>query len=122
MFPYEMTLPEFHMVAGESKNIMIPIYTSSGQQIDVTGMTAYCSICDYVNLNTTPYAVKDCKVIPGVSGSAAVFFISLVPSDTVNLYGKYIYQLTAKAESDSLGVMCGYLYITPNHDPFAIAM
>lgn len=121
MFPLQMTLPSYHMVGGESKNITIPIYDRTGRQLDATGITARFAICDYVNIGMVPYAMKDCRVIPSEE-SPAVLFVALEPADTMNLYGKFIYQISGLDFESDLGVMRGLLTIAPNRDRAAISM
>lgn len=116
-----MSLPEYHMIAGESKRFTIPIYDNYSRQIDATGMTARFAICGYVNPNMEPFVTKQCGVTPWESG-VAVLSTSLNPDDTVGLTGKFLYQITAKDASGDFGVMRGVLYIHPNGDKSAIKM
>lgn len=122
MFPSQMSLPHFHFTGGETKNITIPIFNKAGNQIDAYGMTARLVISDYVNLNMDPLVIKDCKVIPGDSSAFAVLFTVLEPKDTVNLSGKFIYQVTGKDVEDAFGVMQGFMTIAANRDREAILM
>lgn len=116
-----MSLPAYHMIAGESKQFTIPIYDSYDRQIDATGMTARFAICGYVNPNMEPFVIKQCNVTPCENG-VAVLSTSIDPDDTVNLTGKFLYQITAKDASGDFGVMRGALYIHPNGDKSAIKM
>lgn len=117
-----MSLPEYHMTAGESKNITIPIYNTAKKQIDATGMTARFSISDFVNIASEPLVTKSCSVIVQDGELMAVLFVVLEPEDTVNIYGKYIYQITAKDSQGSLGVLRGVLHIAPNNDKTGISL
>lgn len=114
------TLPEQHMTAGDSKNIEIQIYNRKGKPVDATGMKARISISDYVNLNMSPFVTKNCSVIPRTGEQMAVLFVSLAPADTLNLCGKYVYQITGKDADSDFGVMNGILVIHPNRDKSAI--
>ena len=114
-----MSLPEYHMIAGESKQFTIPIYDSYDRQIDATGMTARFAICGYINPNMEPFVTKPCTVMPW-SGGLAVLYVVLKPEDTVDLTGKFFYQITAKDTAGDCGIMRGHLYIHPNGDKDAI--
>lgn len=116
-----ISLPTYSMVAGESKTFTIPIYNQAGKQIDATGMTARLAICDYINSSMSPFVIKECNVIPWGDGTTALN-VSLRPVDTINLCGKYIYQITGKDVDDDFGVLCGYLTIHLNRDRAAIQM
>lgn len=122
MFQCRMTLPEFSMTGGESKNITIPIYNKSGKQIDVSGMSARLAISDYVNIGMEPLVIKDCEVRPDGGDAFAVLFVALDPEDTVRLSGKFIYQVTGKDFAADFGVMQGIMTIAANRDREAITM
>lgn len=117
---HNLSLPDFEMVAGESKSFTIPLYTSSGYQIDASGMTARFAICDYVNSATEPYVSKPCSVIWLESSQVYVLHVTLDPAETINLCGKYWYQITAKDVSGSYGVLRGHIIIHYNGDPASI--
>jgi len=117
----DMTLPEYHMVAGESKSITIPIYNRKGKQIDATGMTARFAINSFVTPNMAPLTFRDCEVVKDGSVLAALR-VNLLPEDTAELRGKFLYQITAKDMEDNIGVMQGYLFIHMNGDRDAISI
>lgn len=117
-----MTLPEYSMTAGESKHITIPIYNTAKKQIDASGMTARFSISDFVNIATAPLVTKNCSVIAQEGELMAVLFVALEPEDTVDIHGKYIYQITAKDFQGSFGVLRGVLHIAPNNDRNGISL
>lgn len=122
MFFFKMTLPEYHMTAGETKNLTIPVYTTSGHQIDVSNMSARIAIVDYVNLKMAPYLVKDCEIRPTSGAALAAFFVTFEPEDTIELNGKYIYQITAKDTEEHFGIMQGVIMIAANYDRDAISL
>lgn len=120
MFACNMELPQCHMTAGATKEFYIPVFNPSGKQIDVSGMTARLSISDYVNQNCKPLVVKECEVSTQDDILLAVFRVRLDSQDTVNLYGKFIYQVTAKSADGDIGPMRGILTISPNYDKEAV--
>lgn len=109
------------MTAGESKSFTIPIYNNSKKQINATGMIARLAICSYVTAGMSPLVLKQCSVVDWDQGMA-VLRVDLDPEDTIDLHGKFIYQITAKDVAGDLGVLRGYLYVAPNGDPTAITM
>lgn len=120
MFSYNMDLPAYHMTAGSTKSFYIPIFNPSGKRIDATGMTARFSISDYVNYNCTPFVTKNCSVVTQQSDPVAALFVELDAADTIDLYGKFIYQVTAKSADGDIGPMRGILTISPNYDKEAV--
>lgn len=121
MFEKSMTLPTYHMTAGETKHITIPIYNPTGRQIDATGMTARLAIYDCVNYNAEPIVIKNCSVVPGKKDMIASLFVVLDSEDTILISGKFVYQVTGKDFSGNIGVMRGLLIISPNGDVGAIS-
>lgn len=120
MHPFDMSLPDFSMHAGETKNLHIPIYNPSKRQIDATGMTARLAISDYINQDGEPLLVKPCSVSVPPGETLAVLDVTLSPTDTAGLFGKFIYQITAKDADSNVGVMEGRMYISMNIDRAAI--
>ena len=116
-----MSLPEYHMTAGESKRLTIPIYNSAKKPIDAAGMTARLAISSFTDPDMSPFVIRQCQVASGEDGPA-VLFVELVPEDTISLSGKYIYQITGRDSAGDLGVMRGFLRIWPNSDRDAVHM
>lgn len=116
MFQCNMALPEYHMTAGSTKEFYIPIFTQSGEPIDASGMTARFAISDFVNQNCSPFVTKNCRVVTQSGSTLAVLFVSLDAEETMNLYGKFIYQVTAQASTGEIGPLRGILNISPNND------
>ncbi len=117
-----MSLPKFHMTAGDSKRLIIPIYTRDGRPIDASGMTARLAITDFVGVCNEPLVIKNCTVMKGAADNVAVLFVQLDPTDTIYLYGCYLYQITAKDIDGDFGIMRGKLYIYRNGDRAGINM
>ena len=91
------TLPTIDIVGGETESLTFNIYTSTHEPADlVSGTECGFAIAPYVAQNATPLITKTCTIQAGSSGANNVVITSLSSSDTVNLYGKYIYQLTIK--------------------------
>lgn len=113
-------LPEFKMNAGETKFLRLPIYNNSNRLIDAAGMSGRLAISDYINRGACLFAV-DCTTAYDMQCGGNVFVATLQPSQTVDLCGKYIYQLSAHDNYDgSRAVLRGVVTIGHNADRSAI--
>ena len=113
-------LPEFTMNAGETKILRLPIFNRGGLSVDVSGMSARLAISDYVT-GTQPRWHGDCSVVDDATTGSVVFRVELHPEATVDLNGKYIYQLTViDSASNTTGVLQGILNVRANRDPSAL--
>lgn len=113
--PY--TLPRIDFVGGETQNLMFHVYFHRNRRpFSMTGCTANFSIVSFMNKMGTPILSKSMNAIFNDEGTIEnVLTVTLEPQETVNLYGKYIYQIQIK---DIDGVVeipkQGLLYITNN--------
>lgn len=112
-------LPEFKMNAGETKFLRLPIYNNSNQLIDAAGMSGRLSISDYVNRGVCLQHI-DCSTGDDDQCGGSIFMAQLLPQHTIDLCGKYIYQLTAKDYDGTVGVLRGIVFINHNADKEAI--
>ena len=89
------SLPEISMVGGSSKDIQFNLFydKENPKPYDITGSTANFSIMNIIDMGVTPLVSKNMSVTTsgGVKHSLCV---SLTPEDTLNLFGKFIYQIT----------------------------
>lgn len=116
------SLPDYSMNAGEAKKFTIPIYNYADQQIDMTDMTARFAISDPINQDSEPFVIKDCSVMLPDDSDYAVLSVELNSTDTIDLYGQYIYQVTIKDADGRPGILKGVLTIAANYDRAAISM
>lgn len=91
------TLPEINFIGGESQTLIFNLYTLSGTPFDANGCTFGFAIINYVNKNGVPLLIKespDVKVQLGESGVPNIVVVNLLPEDTVDFQGRYVYQIT----------------------------
>lgn len=116
MFSDQITLPQESIIAGTNRNIVFYLYTEDmRRQIDATGMIARFSLTDYINPSDTPIFTKDCVIITPEGESLAIITATLNRSDTLNLCGKYIYQVTIN-DLGNVQVLKGIMNIANNFD------
>ena len=88
------TLPTVTLVAGQSKTLGFNLWTESGDPFNGDGCTGNFSVVNYSNKNTIVMS----KVMAFESSEDDdvynVATVDLDPSDTLGLYGKYVYQIT----------------------------
>lgn len=120
MSPSNYQLPEYVMVAGETQNITIMLFTQTKLQIDADGVAARLAVSDYINRNSDPFIVKECSIIRPVGADVASLYCQLSPADTISLRGKYVYQITVKDIDSTVAVLKGIMNIEANVDRKAI--
>lgn len=113
--PY--TLPTIDFVGGETQKLVYHLYFKNTQQpITVVSCSASFSLVEYGNKHGEPIWTKDMTVSNDENGHSSLF-VTLEASDTIDLCGKFIYQISIK---DASGVMeipkQGIIYITNNID------
>ncbi len=89
-------LPEWDFVGGETQKRTFTIQKPSGYEYDIPNGTASLAVVDFVNRNSSPVFSKQVAVTANASGKACEASFTLVPSDTIHLAGKYLYQVTIK--------------------------
>ena len=116
------TLPEDRFVAGQTRGYMWRLYRESGQPFNANGCEGKFALIDYSHKDEEPILVKDVNFIVGDEGLMNIISLELAPKDTVNLCGKYIYQLSIKdAEGNSEVPNQGLFYISNNiHKSFVV--
>lgn len=108
------TLPDWYMVAGETKAKKITLRDDeSGRPFELDGATVTLTIMDFVNYEANPLVLNDSTYvgIDAIGAGTDSITVSLTPNITAGEYGKYIYQLNI---TDALGNVTkprGVLYI-----------
>ena len=90
------TMPEWDFVGGETQKRTFTIYKPSGIAYDIPNGTASLAIVDFVNRDSDPVLSKQSSVTVDSDGKSCKVAFTLDPSDTVSLFGKYLYQVTIK--------------------------
>ena len=118
--PYDMnpyTLPTIDFVGGESQELLFNVYFYKGRKpFSMTGCTSNFSIVDFRNKAGTPLLTKTMNVLENADGSSFnVLSVDLTPSETYELSGKYIYQITIRDVNGNVEIpKQGLMYITNN--------
>ncbi len=92
-------LPELQFVGGSSKDLQFNLYydEENPKPFDLLGVEANFSIVNFMNKNSTPLVSKGMEI--GMNDAKThhnVLRVSLKPADTVDLFGKFVYQITLK--------------------------
>lgn len=92
------SLPEVVFVSGQSNTLRWRLFTVKNVPFNADGCTGNFSVVDYSDKTGDPLISKPLKFVVGDddTGIKNVAVVDLVPSDTLGLAGKYIYQITIK--------------------------
>lgn len=112
----EISLPYFHMTAGESKTLTIPVHNPEVAYTDIAEVSARIAISDYVVQSSCPAIIKDCTVTE--NNGLMILEATFDPEDTLNLYGKYVYEAFITTQDNEVRIMKGLLFIYYNHAPY----
>lgn len=110
-------LPTIDFVGGETQELAFHAYYYSGKQpFSLARCTANFSIVSANNKMGAPILSKDMRVsLSDGSSVDNVLTVTLTPSETVNLYGKYIYEIQIRDSGGDVEIpKQGVLYITNN--------
>lgn len=109
-------LPDWTFVGGVTQEYEFTLQTEDGGFYDVPGGTASLAIAPFVNVNNT-VLTKPGVMTTNAEGVACVAVFTLDPSETVDLKGKYIYQISVKSAEGSLASpLRGRMFIANNID------
>jgi len=115
MSPY--TLPTIDFVGGETQDLAFHVYFYENRKpFGMAGCSANFAIVSYMNKIGVPIVTKTMNAIMNEEGTVDnVLTVTLEPSETVDLYGKYIYQITIKDVAGDVEIpKQGILIITNN--------
>ena len=112
------TLPELQFVGGTSISHYFYCYKEFKRgncALDLDGATVDFSIVDYTNKNGVTLVSKTLEILQNTDGIYNTLYLDLKPEDTVDLYNKYVYQISVidkygNAEIPNQGI----LFITKN--------
>lgn len=113
--PY--TLPTIDFVGGETQDFMFKVYFHKNRRpFSLTGCTANFAIVSFTNKMGTPILTKPMEDIFNDEGTINhVLTVTLEPTETADLYGKYIYQIQIKDVNGEVEIpKQGLMYITNN--------
>lgn len=93
-------LPDIGFIGGGTQDLVFHAYFWNGRRpFDLSSCTAELAIINYVNNGGAPIFTKTMTVMGSGDGGEEtnnILMVTLSPSDTVGLSGKYIYQVSIK--------------------------
>lgn len=117
-------LPPIDFVGGSTQELAFHCYHhKSKRPCDMSFCNAEFAIVNYMNKNGAPLVVKPMDIRKGAAKDGAeynVLTVKLEAADTVELVGKYIYQITVKDQDGDVDIPSqGIMQIVNNIDkPF----
>lgn len=110
------TLPTICFVGGETQNLRFHMYrVKTETPFNVSGCTASFAVAYYQYRLDGPILTKDMTIDETELEYGNVFAVDLEPSDTVDLSGKFIYQITVKDQDGEVEIpKQGILYVIDN--------
>ena len=113
--PY--TLPTIDFVGGETQDLVFNLFFYKNKRtFSTTGVSANFAIVSFTNKMGTPILTKPMEGAFNDEGTINnVLTVTLEPSETVGLNGKYIYQIQIRDIDGDVEIpKQGILYITNN--------
>lgn len=115
------SLPELCFVGGSSENLEFNLYydKSNPRPFNIYGGRADFSITSLISKNGCPLFSKSMQILQGDTHTPEdmcynVVRVSLLPEDTVDLFGKYVYQVTLMDVNGNIDVYQGIISIHRN--------
>lgn len=105
------TLPEISFVGGETQTISFYLKNQNGEPFDAAGSVSDFSFCNYSNKDGTPLkSYTPTLMAEGEHGVPCILSVTINGTDTANLSGKFVYQITirdleGKTEIPNQGIM-----------------
>ena len=117
----QYSLPTLDFVGGSWQDLEYNVYFRSlANPFDLSKCSANFAIIDVMNSHRKPILSKDMTIEQGSASVAGKYIsnklrVQLMSSETVELSGKYIYQISIKEGDDKTEIpKQGLLYITNN--------
>ncbi len=111
------TLPTIHFVGGETQDFLYNIYFyKNGRAVSLSSCSANFSVISYTNRRGAPVISKTMEILYNEeAGVDNILKVTLDPSDTLELSGKFIYQIIIKdVGGDAEIPKQGIIYISNN--------
>jgi len=91
---------DLEFVGGTAVSINFPtFFGETGEPLDLTGYTANFSLVKDTNWRGTPVLSKAMTIVPNDNGDMNSLYVELSSSDTIDLAGRYIYQIAVNGNS-----------------------
>lgn len=110
------TLPDWEFTGGETQEYEFTLRSEDGGYYDVPKATASLAVAEFINPQVV-VLTKEVTVAANSNKYNCLVTFTLDPEDTVDLCGKYIYQITLKTTDGTISVpQRGRMYIIQNID------
>lgn len=121
MMDLTQMLPDWDFVGGSTQSRTFQLARSTTEDYDIADGMAYCTVSDYVN-GGTPVLTVQTAVTAAANGKFCSVTVSLSSSDTKDLSGCYLYQITVKDSSGNTAIpFHGRMHIMKNMAPDLLA-
>lgn len=113
------SLPELAFVGGSSEELIFHAYRDGTEPkpFGLTGCTANFSIAHYADKSGTPLLSKEMTIkMDSANVYENILTILLDAEDTIDLFGKYVYQITVKDSDARADIRQGILMVHKNVD------
>ena len=108
-------LPEWKFVGGETQKRTFTLHElNRDRTYDIPGAYVELAVVDFVNPKSDAKLRKSIEVKSDSNGRYCEAVVNLDPADTVNLSGKYIYQITIKDLLGNVVALRGIMHISEN--------
>ena len=109
------SLPEWNFVGGETQKRTFTLYEAEDdERYNLQGATAEVVIVDFVNCRTAPKLRKEVSIQMDANENYCEAVVMLSPTDTIDLFGKFIYQITIKDVVGNVAALKGTMRISEN--------
>ena len=109
------SLPEWNFVGGETQKRTFTLYeTGADERYNLEGATAEIVVVDFVNHRSAPSLRKEVVIQMDSEENYCEAVVVLSPGDTLNLFGKFIYQITIKDSVGNVAALKGVMRISEN--------
>lgn len=101
------SLPEMHFVGGASEDFQFDLYRDEGRQkpLSLLGGSAHFAIVNFANKNGAPLVTKTMEICLNEAETYHnVVRVSLDPDDTIDLAGKFVYQITLRDADGNIDI------------------
>lgn len=111
------SLPDWDFVGGETQCRTFELYESDGMRVcDIPGAVCEMAVVDFINQDSQNRLLKSATITNDENGNTCFVTVSLSPSDTVSMSGKYLYQLTIKDAKGNITAPRGIMRVYKNID------
>lgn len=108
------TLPEITFIGGETQEILFRLKNPAGELHSIYNGAADFSFCPYTYKSGTPSVSIPPYFLDDGNGGTCKILVTIPASETVDRYGKFVYQLIIKEDSKIIVVCQGLMNIARN--------